>query len=482
MATSVGQVFEVYASKSEADAKALASSKPGAMCFTTDTHRIVFNGVVYNLVEIINNLTDGNTNKALSAAMGKKLQDEKLAKTDVVNGLMSDATDKPLSAAQGKYLNSLLMDNKLLINYGGAQNSTDDTTIQSYMGTDSTTFYNRLMRGATLIDVSTDNWIINIQEVSTSKVVLAGVRFQSYSLYANVITITISGGKFTNLVTSVANRYMPSVINNLTSSDTANALSAAQGKILNDKISALGSVYRIKGSKTNISDVLALTDAKVGDAWNVTNAFTFGGESYPANTNVVCITATSSSDHDENNWDPIGGTVDLSPYAKKDEIVNDLTSTDTDKPLSAAQGKVLQDEKLSKNDASGTYATKTALNDAAPYVLPGNMTGFLMGTLTTAEDAKKVFGTPKQVKDAWTAGKVFIGNRDMGAGVASTNGGIPLTVQQDSVSNTFYVVAIDTLIQRIVSFRLPYTDDSTWKDATNYKSSDLHPETGIKIQ
>uniref|UniRef100_UPI00402811D1 hypothetical protein n=1 Tax=Lachnospira eligens TaxID=39485 RepID=UPI00402811D1 len=110
------------------------------------------------------------------------------------------------------------------------------------------------------------------------------------------------------------------VVNNLTTTDTSKALSAAQGKALNDKISALGSVYRIKGSKTNISEVLALTDAKVGDAWNVTNAFTFGGKPYPANTNVVCITATSTSDHDENNWDPIGGTVDLSPYAKKSDI------------------------------------------------------------------------------------------------------------------------------------------------------------------
>lgn len=110
------------------------------------------------------------------------------------------------------------------------------------------------------------------------------------------------------------------VVNNLTTTDASKALSAAQGKALNDKISALGSVYRIKGSKTNISEVLALTDAKVGDAWNVTNAFTFGGKPYPANTNVVCITATSTSDHDENNWDPIGGTVDLSPYAKKSDI------------------------------------------------------------------------------------------------------------------------------------------------------------------
>lgn len=121
------------------------------------------------------------------------------------------------------------------------------------------------------------------------------------------------------------------VVNNLTTTDTSKALSAAQGKALNDRISGLGNVYRVKGTKTDLSNVLALTDAKIGDVWNVTNAFTLGGKPYPANTNVVCVTATSSSDHDEGNWDPLGGTVDLSTY-------------------------------LSKNDASSTYATKSELN------------------------------------------------------------------------------------------------------------------------
>lgn len=444
--------------------------------------------------DIVDNLTSTDTTKVLSAAQGKKLNDEKLAKTDVVNGLMSDATDKPLSAAQGKYLNSLLMDNKLLINYGDAQNSTDDTTIQSYMGTDSTTFYNRLMRGATLIDVSTDNWIINIQEVSTSKVVLAGVRFQSYSLYANVITITISGGKFTNLVTSVANRYMPSVINNLTSSDTANALSAAQGKILNDKISALGSVYRIKGSKTNISDVLALTDAKVGDVWNVANAFTFGGKSYPASTNVVCITATSSSDHDENNWDPIGGTVDLSPYAKKDEIVNDLTSTDTDKPLSAAMGKKLNDEKLSKTEAGTTYIPKSSIADNletsdSSKVLSAkqglalrtlieeakNTVGVYKllkileeGTLATSEEINAVLGTYNTFNTEVNKPSVIIGRvKDSDEVIYTT----ALSVRASTVNNTIYMYSL-LPSNTEVHIKATYSESNWTSCVTEFADSD----------
>ena len=271
--------------------------------------------------DVANSLTLTSTTTPLSAAMGKKLQDEKLAKSDVVNNLTTTDASKALSAAQGKALNDKFNGNKININFSATSNSTDNATIKGYMGNiDGATLVSKLTYGANLVDSSSDDWVITLQEVSASKVVFVGLKLQSFRIATKTITVTISGSNYTNMAVITADRYVPNVVNNLTSSDTANALSAAQGKALNDKISALGSVYRIKGSKTNISEVLALTDAKVGDAWNVTNAFTFGGKPYPANTNVVCITATSTSDHDENNWDPIGGTVDLSPYAKKSDI------------------------------------------------------------------------------------------------------------------------------------------------------------------
>lgn len=270
---------------------------------------------------IINALTSTSSNKPLSAAMGKKLQDEKLAKTDVVNNLTTTDTSKALSAAQGKALNDKFNGNKININFSATSNSTDNATIKGYMGNiDGATLVNKLTYGANLVDSSSDDWVITPQKVSATEVSFTGIRFAGFNLYSKNISVTISGSNYTNMTVAQGSRFVPAINNTLTSTSTSEALSAAQGKALNDKISALGSVYRIKGSKTNISEVLALTDAKVGDAWNVTNAFTFGGKPYPANTNVVCITATSTSDHDENNWDPIGGTVDLSPYAKKSDI------------------------------------------------------------------------------------------------------------------------------------------------------------------
>lgn len=55
--------------------------------------------------DINNTLTSSNSTIPLSAAMGKKLQDEKLAKSDVVNNLTTADASKALSAAQGKALN-----------------------------------------------------------------------------------------------------------------------------------------------------------------------------------------------------------------------------------------------------------------------------------------------------------------------------------------------------------------------------------------
>ena len=381
-----------------------------------------------------NSLSSTSSTSALSAAMGKKLNDEKLAKTDVVNSLSDSSTNKALSAAQGKALNDKISSNKISINFSAINNTSDSATIKGYMGNlDGTALVTKLTYGATLIDSSSEDWVITPQEVSASKVVFVGLKLQSFRIFTKTITVTISGSNYTNMAVITADRYVPNVVNNLTSSDTANALSAAQGKALNDKISALGSVYRIKGSKTNISEVLALTDAKVGDAWNVTNAFTFGGKPYPANTNVVCLVATSTSDHDENNWDPIGGTVDLSPYAKKteveesdneiweqlnvvvykDEIVNDLTSTNTDKPLSAAMGKKLQDEKLSKTDANDTYLTK--VNAESTYAKKADgISHYSIGELTalssnpTQEQLKTALGTPSAFGNAIDAGELIL--------------------------------------------------------------------------
>lgn len=319
--------------------------------------------------EIVNNLTSTDTDNPLSAAMGKKLNDEKLAKTDVVNNFTTNDTTKPLSAAKGKELYDTITSNRVTINFDTADNTTDNDTIKACLSNlDSTSLIKKLKNGAIITDNSSGDWVITVQKLQDTEVIFAGITFRLFRVYIKTITVTISGSNYTNMAVITTNRYVPNVINNLTSSDTANALSAAQGKALNDKISALGSVYRVKGSKRNISEVLALTDAKVGDVWNVINDFTLNGKPFPANTNIVCVTATSPSDHDEDNWDSIGGTVNLSAYIPKSDIVNAVTSQDTNKPLSAAQGYKLQTEKFAKNDVKSSYDSSASTVYSTQYL------------------------------------------------------------------------------------------------------------------
>lgn len=338
----------------------LSGSSPG---FKVDS----IENLASSIPSVNNTLTSTSTSEALSAAMGKKLQDEKLAKADVVNNLTTTDTSKALSASQGKVLNDKFNGNKININFSATSNSTDNATIKGYMGNiDGVTLVNKLTYGANLVDSSSDNWVITSQEVSTAKVSFTGIRFEDSNLYSKNVSLTISGGNYTNMTVAQSNRLVPSISNSLTSTSTNVALSAAQGKALNDRISGLGNVYRVKGTKTNLSDVLALTDAKVGDVWNVTNAFTLGGKSYPANTNIVCITATSSSDHDEGNWDPLGGTVDLSIYVPKSDIVDNLSTSDSKKPLSAKQGLALATMITKLEDNKETYQLLKTFESSTP--------------------------------------------------------------------------------------------------------------------
>lgn len=185
------------------------------------------------------------------------------------------------------------------------------------------------------------------------------------------------------------------VIDDFTSSSTTAALSARAGKALNDRISGLGNVYRVKGTKSTIEEVYDISaNAKLGDVWNITSAFTIGGKPYPANTNVVCIAEWSTSTTPQNNWDPLGGTVDLSTYVPKSDIVDNLLTSDSKKPLSAKQGLALATMITELEDDKETYQLLKTLES---------------GTLSTQSEIDAVLGPYSSFNAALNAGKVIHG-------------------------------------------------------------------------
>lgn len=100
------------------------------------------------------------------------------------------------------------------------------------------------------------------------------------------------------------------IINTLESDRTDAALSAAQGKALktlvDDLRASVAAALDYKGTKDTYED-LPSEDNKKGDVWNVVAAH----ESTPAGTNYAW---------DGTQWDPLGGTVDLSGYYTKSQV------------------------------------------------------------------------------------------------------------------------------------------------------------------
>lgn len=133
----------------------------------------------------------------------------------------------------------------------------------------------------------------------------------------------------------------------------ANSALASAKSYADQKVSSLGSVYTTKGSCT-AAQLKALTSAKAGDVWNITDAVTIDGKAYPAGVNVVCVTAFSAAIDPAatKNWDALQGLQDLTSYAKKSEIED----------TAVANVKFTQEEDTPQDNAVSFKKTITYVN------------------------------------------------------------------------------------------------------------------------
>lgn len=355
-----GQKLRVAVTKTSAQGKAAQSATPNLMSFSTDENSVWFNGKMYG-VHKFNNVSSLNTNSTAE---------------QVLSALNVSKSSELYDLAHKGVLFIDTISGNTIVKYEDG-----DGTFQLYVPSSDSRSIKRLT-----ITVSSNK----VTELTTtSHLIVDDIRNTLTSAETAKVLSAAMGKKLQDEKLAKTD-----VVNNLTTNEASKALSAAQGKALNDKISGLGSVYRVKGTKTNLSDVLALTNAKVGDVYNVTNAFTLGGKPYPANTNVVCITATSSSDHDEGNWDPLGGTVNLSTYVPKSDIVDNLSTSDSKKPLSAKQGLALATMITELEDDKETYQLLKTLES---------------GTLSTQSEIDAILGPYSSFNAALNAGKVIHG-------------------------------------------------------------------------
>lgn len=99
-------------SPAQGDAYGVGTAEPYELYIYDTTKGWVANGTIGGgtSVDVVDNLATADSEKALSANMGKKLNEDKFAIGDVVNNLTTNDAKKALSAAQGKVLNESKID------------------------------------------------------------------------------------------------------------------------------------------------------------------------------------------------------------------------------------------------------------------------------------------------------------------------------------------------------------------------------------
>ena len=119
---------------------------------------------------------------------------------------------------------------------------------------------------------------------------------------------------------TVATGKVVEIIDSLESDKTDAALSAAQGKalktLIDDLKASVAAALDYKGTKDTY-DALPTKGNKKGDVWNVVAAY----GTTPAGTNYAW---------DGTQWDPLGGTVDLSGYYTKTQVDDAISTAKTE--------------------------------------------------------------------------------------------------------------------------------------------------------
>lgn len=151
----------------------------------------------------------------------------------------------------------------------------------------------------------------------------------------------------------------------------------------NKVASAVGSVYKMKGSVDNATALTALTGVVIGDVYNVVAAGTLNGEAFEAGSNFVAIKAGAGSQ--TGMWDKLGGTIDLSAYAKSADVANTYATKTTvtseistkirtlDKADTAVTGQVVS--AVSETDGIITVSRRALVADDIPTLATSKISG-----------------------------------------------------------------------------------------------------------
>ena len=260
------------------------------------------------------------------------------------------------------------------------------------------------------------------------------------------------------------------VVDNLLSENPSAALSAKQGKVLNDKIADLASkitsIFRFKGSKATLAEIQAVESPEIGDVYhNIEN----GGEYV----------------YDGTTWELLGLSVDLSDYAKttdvnasigsaKAELEGKITAATSDlqgkidTKVTAEEGKSLIEtakiDQIGQNTADIAAANQTIATKADQSALD-EATGRIDAIETNVADIK--------VKDVDTTASNGVNLELSGAGVISVVANIKVKEVNVAPSNGVNLTLSETGELGVS------VDPTAFKAGVSYDATDIKTKADI---
>ena len=204
-------------------------------------------------------------------------------------------------------------------------------------------------------------------------------------------TVTFAVGeipqsKVTSLTTDLAAKATITALNAVKATADAAAPQATtytKEEVDNKVASAVGSVYKMKGSVDDAAALTALTGVVIGDVYNVVAAGTLNGEAFEAGSNFVAIKDGAGTQTEM--WDKLGGTIDLSAYAKSADVANTYATKTAvtseistkigtlDKADAAVAGQVVS--AVSETDGIITVSRRALVADDIPTLATSKISG-----------------------------------------------------------------------------------------------------------